>query len=64
MTDFKLDLTDGDHIYYHPDGRVWQEYDIVDGKPDISEKDPNIKRVKVDNIKEANDKKGGGIIIS
>ena len=29
MTDFKLDLTDGDHIYYHPDGRIWQEYDKV-----------------------------------
>ena len=37
--------------------------DIVKGKPDISKNDPNIKKVKVDNIDEASDKKGGGILI-
>ena len=40
-----------------------KKVDIVDGKPDISEKDPNIKKIKVDNIKEEQNKKGGGIII-
>lgn len=42
---------------------ITKKIDIVKGKPDISEKDPNIKRVKVDNIEEDNSKKGGGIII-
>ena len=42
---------------------ITKKIDIVKGKPDISEKDPNIKRVKVDNIEEEGNKKGGGIII-
>ena len=42
---------------------ITKKIDIVKGKPDISKKDPNIKRVKVDNIEEENSKKGGGIII-
>jgi len=40
-----------------------KKIDIVKGRPDISEKDPNIKKVKVDNIKEEKDKKGTGILM-
>ena len=42
---------------------ITKKIDIVKGKPDISENDPNIKKVKVDSIEEDNNKKGGGIII-
>jgi len=42
---------------------ITKKIDIVKGKADISLNDPNIKKVKVDNIEEEGNKKGGGIII-
>lgn len=42
---------------------ITKKVDIVKGKRDISENDPNIKKVKVDSIEEDSNKKGGGIII-
>ena len=58
--DIEIIDTDEPEILEEP---ITKKIDIVKGKPDISEKDPNIKRVKVDNIEEDNSKKGGGIII-
>ena len=58
--DIEIIDTDEPEVLEEP---ITKKIDIVKGKPDISEKDPNIKRVKVDNIEEDNSKKGGGIII-
>ena len=33
MTEFRVDMSDGRHKYDHPNGNTWQEYEIVNGKP-------------------------------
>lgn len=58
-----IEIIDIDELEKKKEEPITKTIDIVKGKPDISEKDPNIKRVKVDNIEEENSKKGGGIII-
>ena len=58
-----IEIIDTDEPEKKKEEPITKKIDIVKGKPDISDKDPNIKRVKVDNIEEENSKKGGGIII-
>lgn len=58
-----IEIIDTDEPEKKKEEPITKKIDIVKGKPDISENDPNIKKVKVDNIEEENSKKGGGIII-
>jgi hypothetical protein len=58
-----IEIIDDDNKKISKEKVETKKIDIVKGKPDISENDPNIKKVKVDSIEEDSNKKGGGIII-
>ena len=32
--DCELEVTDGEHSYNHGDGKLWQKYTLINGKPD------------------------------